>query len=172
MATIVVIGAGLAGSLIASRLASHHHVVVIEQSQRTMPLRVFDRGRPAVLDPHVAAGLGGTSAYWHNGLIELAASDYAAWPLPAAELDRFVPAAHEALSGATHARVAKLQAGRATVRGDPVVTTRLHDSRVFCRRGGCVARGECRGAALRPSSAASRARADDGRVRGVSRMRR
>src|SRR5712691_5234809 len=102
MATIVVIGAGLAGSLIASRLASRHRVTMIEQSRRCTPLRVFDRGRPAVLDPHASAGLGGTTAYWHNGLIELAASDYAAWPLPADELRRHIPAAHEALSGASH----------------------------------------------------------------------
>ena len=117
MATIVVIGAGLAGSLIATRLASHHRVIVIEQSSRGMPLRVIDRGRPAALDPHVAAGLGGTTAYWHNGLIELEASDYAEWPLPAAELQKYIPAAHAALSGAGIARVrsiaSELRAGLA-----------------------------------------------------------
>ena len=110
MASIVIIGAGLAGSLLASRLAARHRVVVIEQSRRSAPLRVVDLGRPAALDPHVAAGLGGTTAYWHNGLIELAASDYAAWPLPAAELQRFLPAAHEALSGASIARVREIAA--------------------------------------------------------------
>ena len=110
MASIVIIGAGLAGSLLASRLASRHRVTLIEQSRRSVPLRVIDRGRPAALDPHVAAGLGGTTAYWHNGLIELEASDYAAWPLPATELQRFIPAAHDALSGASIARVRDIAA--------------------------------------------------------------
>jgi len=87
MATIVIIGSGLAGSLVASRLAARHQVIVIEQSRRNEPLRVVDRGRAAALDPHVAAGLGGTTQYWHNGLIELEESDYAAWPLAAAEVD-------------------------------------------------------------------------------------
>ena len=110
MASIVIIGAGLAGSLLASRLASRHRVTLIEQSRRSVPLRVIDRGRPAALDPHVAAGLGGTTAYWHNGLIELEASDYAAWPLPATELQRFIPAAHDALSGASITRVRDIAA--------------------------------------------------------------
>src|SRR6266700_3586844 len=105
MATIVIIGAGLAGSLIASRLATRHRVVVIEQSQRNAPVHVIDRGRAAAIDPHVGAGFGGTTALWHNGLIEPEERDYAAWPLAAAELQKYIPAAHAALSGADIARV-------------------------------------------------------------------
>jgi len=105
MATIVIIGAGLAGSLLASRLAARHRVIVIEQSRRSAPLRVIDRGRAAGLDPHVGMGLGGTSYLWHNGLIELEASDYAAWPLRPADLQAHIAEAHTALSGASIARV-------------------------------------------------------------------
>jgi choline dehydrogenase-like flavoprotein len=110
MATIVIIGAGLAGSLIASRLNPRHRVVVIEQARHSEPLRVTDHGWPAALDPHTAAGFGGTTHLWHNGLIELEASDYAPWPLPAAELQKHLPAAHEALSGASMALVAEIAA--------------------------------------------------------------
>lgn len=105
MATIVVIGAGLAGSLLARRLASRHRVIVIEQSRASAPLRVVDRGRAAALDPHVGMGLGGTTHLWHNGLIELEESDYAGWPLPRAELAIHIADAHMALSGSGIARV-------------------------------------------------------------------
>jgi len=108
MATIVIIGSGLAGSLVASRLAARHRVIVIEQSRRNEPLRVVDRGRPAALHPHVAAGFGGTTQYWHNGLIELEESDYAAWPLAAAEVQDHLAQAHQALSGADIARVREI----------------------------------------------------------------
>src|SRR5580704_16825295 len=110
MATIVIIGAGLAGSLLASRLAARHRVIVIEQARKSAPLRVVDRGRAAGLDPHVGMGLGGTTSLWHNGLIELAADDYAAWPLRAEDLARHIGAAHTALSGASLARVREIAA--------------------------------------------------------------
>ena len=110
MATIVFIGAGLAGSLIASRLGARHSVIVIEQARHSEPVRVVDRGWPASLDPHVAAGFGGTTQLWHNGLIALEANDYASWPLPAADLQKYLPAAHEALAGASMARVADIAA--------------------------------------------------------------
>src|SRR6201997_3974255 len=100
MASIVIIGAGLAGSLLASRLAARHRVVVIEQSRASTPQRVFDRGRRAGLDPHTGMGLGGTTYLWHNGLIELEESDYATWPLRRDELAPYLPGAHAALSGA------------------------------------------------------------------------
>ncbi len=105
MAMIVIIGAGLAGSLLASRLAARHRVIVIEQARKSAPLAVIDRGRAAGLDPHVGMGLGGTTSLWHNGLIELAASDYAAWPLRPADLQTHIAEAHTALSGASIARV-------------------------------------------------------------------
>ena len=108
MATVVIIGAGLASSLIASRLLARHRVVVIEQSARNEPLRVEDRGRPAVLDPHIGGGFGGTTYLWHNGLIELERSDYASWPLSASELQTHLAAAHIALSGSSLARVREI----------------------------------------------------------------
>ena len=108
MGTIVIIGAGLAGSLLASRLAARHRVIVIEQATRNAPLRVIERGRRPGLDPHAGMGLGGTTYLWHNGLIELEASDYANWPLTAADLAPHIAAAHEALSGASLARVREI----------------------------------------------------------------
>ena len=108
MARIVIIGAGLAGSLLAGRLAARHRVIVIEQAPRSAPLRIIERGRRPGLDPHVGMGLGGTTYLWHNGLIELEASDYAGWPFAAAELAPHIAEAHAALSGASHARVREI----------------------------------------------------------------
>ena len=105
MGTVVIVGAGLASSLAASRLIPHHRVVVIEQTARNRPLAVSDSGRSAMLDPHIGSGPGGTTYLWHNGLIQLEADDYASWPLSAAELKPYLPAAHEALSGASMERV-------------------------------------------------------------------
>ena len=110
MATIVIIGAGLAGSLLASRLAARHRVVVIEQAPRSAPLTIIEHGRRPGLEPHVGMGLGGTTYLWHNGLIELEAGDYANWPLSAADLAPHIAAAHTALSGASLARVREIAA--------------------------------------------------------------
>jgi choline dehydrogenase-like flavoprotein len=110
MARIVIIGAGLAGSLLASRLAARHRVIVIEPSRASTPLRVFDRGRLAVLDPHTAMGLGGTTSLWHNGLIELEAGDYAAWPFGRDALAPHIANAHVALSGSGVERVRDIAA--------------------------------------------------------------
>jgi hypothetical protein len=107
MAAIVIIGAGLAGSLMASKLAERHHVTVIEQSSRNRPQPIADRSRPAGLDAHVGAGFGGSTYLWHNGLIELEDDDYDTWPLSAAEVRKHVPAAHEALSGTNIDQVRK-----------------------------------------------------------------
>jgi choline dehydrogenase-like flavoprotein len=110
MAAIVIIGAGLAGSLVASQLAPRHRVTVIEQSDHYRVVPVVDRGRPAGLDAHASAGFGGTTFLWHNGLIELDDDDYGAWPLPAPELRKHLPAAHEALSGTSLAHVRDIAA--------------------------------------------------------------
>ena len=108
MGTIVIIGAGLAGGLLASRLAARHRVIVIEQAPRSAPLRVIERGRRPGLDPHVGMGLGGTTYLWHNGLIELESSDYAGWPFAAADLAPHIAEAHTALSGASITRVREI----------------------------------------------------------------
>jgi choline dehydrogenase-like flavoprotein len=131
MASVVIIGAGLSGSLLASRLASRHRVTVIEQSRRSTPLHIVDRGRAAALDPHVGMGLGGTTHLWHNGLIELEESDYAAWPLPAAEMQKYIPAAHAALSGAGIARVRSIASELRTGLADAGVPAQILGSPMF-----------------------------------------
>lgn len=110
MAQVVVIGAGLAGSLLASRLAGRHRVTVIERADRNVPLRVVDRGRPAGLAEHAGCGPGGSSHLWHNGLIELENEDFAGWPITAADLAPHMDAAHRALSGVERATAQEIEA--------------------------------------------------------------
>jgi hypothetical protein len=110
VARIVIIGAGLAGSLIASRLAARHSVTVVDIAARNEPLAVADRGRKAGLANHAGAGPGGSTYLWHNGLIELEETDFSAWPLSAADLGAYIPAAHAALSGADVATVRDIEA--------------------------------------------------------------
>ena len=59
-----------------------------------------DLGDPAIITPHIAAGLGGTSALWHNGLIEVEEEIFGQdWPFPKAELAPFYVEAFPLLAG-------------------------------------------------------------------------
>ncbi|MBI3435293.1 MAG: GMC family oxidoreductase [Proteobacteria bacterium] len=110
MAAIVIIGAGLAGSLLAARLSARHQVTIIERGRRNQPLAIRDRGRSAALAAHAGCGPGGTTALWHNGLIALEDDDYGAWPPAATAVKAHLPAAHVALSGTQLDRVGEAAA--------------------------------------------------------------
>jgi len=74
---VVVIGAGLCGSLISALLRDHFQVTVIEQRQKKRPL-FTDINCPegeVTTSINRAEGLGGTTNYWHNALIELTDGD-------------------------------------------------------------------------------------------------
>ena len=74
---LVIIGAGLCGSVLAMRLRNAFDVTVVEQSQRHTPL--FDDidcpSGGVTTTINRGAGLGGTTNYWHNALIELDQDD-------------------------------------------------------------------------------------------------
>src|SRR5262249_7646875 len=74
---IAVIGAGLCGSVVSALLRNSFDVTVIEQGKRRRPL--FDDVECPAGDVNTsinrAEGLGGTTAYWHNALMELTAAD-------------------------------------------------------------------------------------------------
>jgi choline dehydrogenase-like flavoprotein len=104
---IVIVGAGLAGALLASRLQHLAHVTVIERSRKQASLApyVHDTGWPANTEPFGGVGPGGSTAYWHNGLIELEPDDYAAWPFDANALAPWLDRAYPLLSTTTRAAV-------------------------------------------------------------------
>ncbi len=74
---LAVIGAGLCGSLLSALLRDRFDVTVIEQGASVRPL-LADIECPdgdVVSSINRAEGLGGTTNYWHNALIELTAAD-------------------------------------------------------------------------------------------------
>ncbi len=74
---VVIVGAGLCGSVLAALLRNRFHVTVVEQGRTTRPL-FDDIACPAgdvTTSINRAEGLGGTTNYWHNALIELTAAD-------------------------------------------------------------------------------------------------
>jgi choline dehydrogenase-like flavoprotein len=131
MAQVVVIGAGLAGSLVASCLAGRHRVTVIERASRNTPLPVVDRGRPAGLDEHAGCGPGGSSYLWHNGLIQLEDEDFSGWPIAAADLSRHLDPAHRALSGVAIESVRRVEAELRTAFTDAGVAPHLTGRSLF-----------------------------------------
>ena len=97
---IVIVGAGLGGCFVAHGLADTHDVTFVELPPATnLQRRIIDVAAPAIIDPHVAAGLGGTSALWHNGLIEIDDAIFAEWPVPKSELMPFYRSAYPLLAG-------------------------------------------------------------------------
>jgi hypothetical protein len=70
---VVVIGAGLCGSVVATLLRNDFHVTVVEQGKKKKPLFDDVDCDTGELNTSInrAEGLGGTTNYWHNALIEL-----------------------------------------------------------------------------------------------------
>jgi len=75
--SVVVIGAGLCGSVMSTLLRDRFAVTVVEQGRKKKPL--FDDVECATGELNTsinrAEGLGGTTNYWHNALIELDHAD-------------------------------------------------------------------------------------------------
>jgi len=106
--TLVIVGAGLGGCMLAHALADSHDVTVVERGGEVVDARypVVDVGRPAVTEPHFGAGLGGSTQLWHNGLIEIEEEIFATqWPLPKSALDPYYEQAFPLLSGVTLTQV-------------------------------------------------------------------
>jgi hypothetical protein len=104
----VIVGAGLGGCILARALLDTHEVVLVERGASAEDPRfpVVDVGLPAVTQPHVGAGLGGTTQLWHNGLIEIDAEIFAThWPFPKTELDPFYEQAFPLLSNTSLTQV-------------------------------------------------------------------
>ncbi|MGQ3050470.1 MAG: GMC oxidoreductase [Roseateles sp.] len=88
--------------MLAHALLDSHEVVLVERGREADDRRypVVDAGLPAGTDPHVGAGLGGTTQLWHNGLIEIDEEIFAAhWPFPKATLDAYYEQAFLLLAG-------------------------------------------------------------------------
>lgn len=98
----VIIGAGLGGCFLADGLAESWNVTIVELGSQPplLPRRVKDTGTAAVTYPHIGSGLGGTTALWHNGLIEIDESVFQQkWPFLKSELAQYYTQAYLKLAG-------------------------------------------------------------------------
>nr|HEX4316007.1 NAD(P)-binding protein [Kofleriaceae bacterium] len=76
---VVIVGAGLCGSVLAALLRDDFQVTLVEQGSKKKPLFDDIDSDSGELNTSInrAEGLGGTTNYWHNALIELDDKDLA-----------------------------------------------------------------------------------------------
>lgn len=106
--TVVIIGAGLGGCIVADALADHAEVVIVETPGPVDAIarRIRDVGHRARLDPMVGSGPGGSTQLWHNGLIEIAPDVFdERWPFCKQVLDPWYEQAYRLLGNVDPALV-------------------------------------------------------------------
>jgi hypothetical protein len=94
---VVIVGAGLGGCVVADALAENCRVTVVAHPPGAAG--PVDVGRPAMTEPHVGLGLGGTTRFWHNGLRAMEAHVWRHWPWGPEVLAPFMPQAWHLLGG-------------------------------------------------------------------------
>jgi len=100
----VIIGAGLGGCFLASRLLEYFEITMIELAEEPPLLRdrLVDVSQPAITYPNIESGLGGTTKAWHNALMEIDATIFdQKWPFSKEILASYYDQAYVALSGTT-----------------------------------------------------------------------
>jgi hypothetical protein len=113
---VIIIGAGLGGCVAAHALTPNHNVTVIELSpEDDIQGRLVDVARPAGAYPHIGSGLGGTTALWHNALIEIDEGVFHShWPFPKSELAPWYEASYPLLCGVGRSQI--MSVAEATLR--------------------------------------------------------
>ncbi len=112
----IIVGAGLGGCVLAQALLESHDVTIIERGAASSGAQfpIIDVGQPAITDPHIGSGLGGSTQLWHNGLIEIEDEIFSThWPIQKAELHRHYEQAFLLLS---HVPVERVRAAIITLR--------------------------------------------------------
>lgn len=104
---IAIVGSGLAGSLIAAELAPFANITVYERGGN-IPVepKVVCTGHPIGLAPSFGYGLGGTTNYWHGGLVAMNEDEFRQWPPGMqSEIGRYYPDVVRRLYGEHEAEV-------------------------------------------------------------------
>ena len=106
--TLTIIGAGLGGCCLASRLYQYFDITLIELSSGSMPLsgRILDVGYGGHTFPLAESGLGGTTRVWHNALMEIDEQSFNLhWPYDKAELIPYYELAYMLLAGISRKKI-------------------------------------------------------------------
>lgn len=109
--SLIIVGAGLGGCFLADGLADAWDVTIVELGTNSVTLqqRVRDTDVAAVTYPHMGSGLGGTTALWHNGLIEVEEEIFQQkWPFPKSELAPYYELAYQKLAGISKRAIRKV----------------------------------------------------------------
>ena len=107
---LVIVGAGLGGCFLADSLTEQWNVTFVEFGSQLPKLqdRVQDTATAAVTYPHIASGLGGTTAWWHNGLMEVDEKVFQEkWPFSKSELAPYYSRAYEKLAGVAQINISE-----------------------------------------------------------------
>lgn len=93
-------GAGLGGCILAESVCHLMDVTLVELPENSNYLsQINDLSYPANLNPHLGSGLGGSTKYWHNGLMEIDESIFTRhWPYPKSALNEYYQKAFRRLS--------------------------------------------------------------------------
>jgi len=98
---LVIVGAGLGGCILADFSAEDFDIILVElPDDKCLVDQIHDIGHPANLNPYIGSGLGGSTKYWHNGLIEIEDQIFFdKWPFHKSELLYYYKLAFEKLAG-------------------------------------------------------------------------
>lgn len=100
--SLVIVGAGIGGCFLANSLKDSWNITIVEVGSQLPILseRVKDTDLPAVTYPHIGSGLGGTTIFWHNGLIEIGGNVFQRhWPFSKSELAPYYEKVYPMLAG-------------------------------------------------------------------------
>lgn len=100
--SLVIVGAGLGGCFLAGSLKDRWNITMVEMGSQPPILceRVKDTDIPAVTYPHIGSGLGGTTIFWHNGLIEIGEAVFQRnWPFSKSALSPYYQQVYPMLAG-------------------------------------------------------------------------
>lgn len=106
---LVIVGAGLGGCVLADALTESWEITIIEMVSHGdlfLQSRVRDVDIPAITYPHIGTGLGGTTQFWHNGILEPDEQTFIDhWPYPKAALDPYFSRAFKKIAWVSRASI-------------------------------------------------------------------
>ena len=91
MKKIVIIGCGLAGSILANELSKSNEVSVIDLKNKNLDIfpKIEEKTNLRILEKSYDIGFGGTTQIWHNGLTEIENENLKNWSIKLQELKQF-----------------------------------------------------------------------------------